>query len=264
MASDRDEEHWRKFLEEPDTFMRVGRRFFSRLPHGPRCQLCAAPFGGAGGSAMRLIGKGQSKVTPLMCMSCENALRKQRGGATVTGTMLFADIRGSTTLAEGMSPAEYHALLNRFYTASSEVVFGHGGVVDKFVGDELVAFFFPKMSGPRPVAVAVEAAQAVLRATGHDDAGGPWVPVGAGVHTGPVWFGATGEGDYVEITAVGDAVNVAARLGAAAETGEIIVSADAAAAAELDPTLARRELLVKGKEAPIEVVSLRVGAPTPA
>jgi adenylate cyclase len=259
MTPEESEQHWRKFLEEPDTFMRVGRRFFSRLPHGPRCQLCASPFHGPGGSVMRLIGKRQSQATPNMCTSCENAMKKRRGGATVTGTMLFADIRGSTTLAEGMSPAAYHDLLNRFYTASSEAVFAHGGVVDKFVGDELVAFFFPKMSGTRPVAKAVAAAEAVLRANGHDDAGGPWVPIGAGVHTGAVWFGATGEGDYVEITAVGDAVNVAARLGAAAGAGEVLVSADAATAAELDPSLARRPLQVKGKDAPIDVVSLRVG-----
>ena len=99
----------------------------------------------------------------------------------------------------------------------------------------------------------------VLRATGHGDPGGPWVPVGVGVHSGLAWFGSVGEGTHVEMTAVGDAVNVASRLAAAAEAGEILVSADAAAASNLDPTLERHPLELKGKELPTEVVSVRVG-----
>ena len=163
-------------------------------------------------------------------------------------------------MAERMTPAEYHALLNRFFAAATSAVFKHDGFIDKFVGDELVAQFFPLLSGERYVARAVDAAQELLRATGHADPGGPWVPVGAGVHAGPAWFGVVGDGTHIELTAVGDNVNIAARLASLAQAGEVLVSADAAAASDLDPALERRPLELKGKGAPTEVVSVRIGS----
>ena len=252
-----NEEFWRKYLENPDSLQTIGRRFFSRIPADPRCQLCAAPFEGMGGPLMRLIGKQRSDGNPSMCNTCQKVLIKHHGGAEVTGSMLFADIRGSTAMAEKMSTGEFHALLERFYNAASDAVFAHSGVVDKFVGDELVAVY-PPVYGAHHAKNAVETATALLRATGHADPGGPWVPVGAGVHTGRVWFGAVGEGNHVEVTVVGDVVNTAARLAAQATAGEVIVSTDAAQAAGLDPSLERRSLELKGKELATEVVSLRV------
>lgn len=256
-TTERDEEFWRNFLAHPDSMMGVGRRFFSRLPANPRCQLCAAPFAGPGGTVMRLVGKTQSLNNPTICNSCENVLLKHHGGAEVESSTLFADIRGSTALGERMSPTEFHELLERYYTVAADTVFAHGGIVDKFVGDELVAAF-PPFLGQRHAERAVEAALALLRATGHEDPGGPWAPLGAGVHTGRMWFGAIGEGKHVEITVVGDVVNTTARLAAAATTGEIIVSAEAAADAGLDATLERRSLALKGKQLATDVVSLRV------
>jgi adenylate cyclase len=188
-------------------------------------------------------------------------MAKHHGGAEVDGAMLFADIRGSTTLAEGMSPGEYHALLDRYFAAATAAVFKHDGFVDKFVGDELVALFFPLLSGERFVARAVAAAQDLLRATGHDEPGGPWVPVGVGVHAGRAWFGVVGEGTHVELTAVGDSVNVAARLASLAEAGEVLVSSAAAADSDLDPTLERRPIELKGKALETDVVSVRVSPP---
>lgn len=222
--------------------------------------MCAAPFAGAGAPVMRLIGKRPSEAYPTWCNSCFKFMTKHHGGAEVEGTMLFADIRGSTALAERMPVGEYHALLDRFYTTAASVVFDHDGYVDKFVGDELVALFFPLLSGERHTARAVDAAQALLRAAGHEDPAGPWVPLGAGVHTGRAWFGAVGEGRHIELTAVGDTVNVAARLASAAGPGEILVSAAAAAAAGLDPSLERRSLDLKGKELETEVITLRITA----
>lgn len=148
----------------------------------------------------------------------------------------------------------------RMDSTASRVVFAHDGMVDKFVGDELVALFPPLLSAERHAERAVETAQDLLRATGHADAGGPWVPIGAGVHTGRAWFGAVGEGAHVEITVVGDPMNVAARLAARAEAGEILVSVEAAEKAGLDASLPRQTLELKGREEPIEVVSLRVDA----
>ena len=238
--------------------MAAGRRFFSRMPADPRCYLCAAPFAGAGGMAFRLFGKRQSLGNPNYCNSCEKMLIKHHGGAEVDVSMLFADIRGSTALAEKMTPTEFRSVLDRFYSTASGVVFAHDGMLDKFVGDELVAAFPPMLSAEQHAERAVETAQDLLRATGHADPRGPWVPIGAGVHTGRAWFGAMGEGAHVALTIVGDPMNVTARLAARAEAGEILVSAEAAEQAGLDPSLARRTLELKGRQEPVQVVSLRV------
>lgn len=258
-AERRDEAFWRQFLEEGgDTWKGVGRRVLKRLPADPRCRMCAAPFRGPGAPLMRVIGKRPSDANPNWCSSCFDFMSKHHGGAEIDGAMLFADVRGSTTLAERMSSAEYHALLDRYLAVATDVVFKHDGAVDKFVGDELVAMFFPLLTGERFAARAVDAAQDLLRATGHADPGGPWVPVGVGVHAGRAWFGVVGEGRHLELTAVGDNVNIAARLASLAQAGEVLVSAATAARSDLAAGLERRTLELKGKEQATEVVSVRV------
>ena len=255
-----DDDYWREYLTRGDDLLHFGRRVFTRLPSDPRCRLCTAPFAGPGGRAMRLIGKRPSDANPNVCTSCQNQLIRHHGGAEVEGTMLFADIRGSTSLAETMTPGAFHEIIEHFYRVASRTVFENDGAIDKFVGDELVAMFYSALSGERHVARAVAAAQALLRATGHGEPSGPWVPVGAGVHTGRVWFGAVGEAPHVELTALGDPVNTTARLAAAAGAGEVLVSVDAAERAALDPSLPRRRLQLKGKREPVDVVVLGAGA----
>lgn len=137
--------------------------------------------------------------------------------------------------------------LDRFYSVASKVVFDLDGAVDKFVGDELVAFFYPLLTGERHAGLGVECARAPMVATGHQEPEGPWLPVGAGVHTGLVWMGAIGEGTHVELTAVGDAVNTTARLASTATAGEVLVTVVAAEAAGLDPSLERKAPAAQGK-----------------
>ena len=255
-----NEEFWRDYLTRGQSKERRARLIFKHLPHGPRCRLCAAPFAGVGSPFMRALGKRPSAHNPQLCNSCFSFIASHHGGAEIEVTMLFADIRGSTTLAETMSPSEYHRLLDRFYTVATSVVFDHDGTVDKFVGDELVAMFMPLLSGNDHAKQGVGAAEALLRATGHADPGGPWVPVGAGVNTATTWFGAVGQGSHVELTAVGDPMNTTARLASMAAAGEILVTKAAAVAAGLDPTLEGRHIELKGKQFTTEVVSLRISA----
>jgi adenylate cyclase len=252
------EEFWRDFLTRGDANERKVRRVFRRLPHGPRCMLCAAPFAGPAAPVMRAIGKRPSDKNPTMCTSCFNFMATHHGGAEIDCSFLFADVRGSTTMAEGMSPAEFRRLLDRFYALATTLVIDHDGSIDKFVGDELVAMYFPLLSGERHAERAVATARALLRATGHADAGGPWLPLGAGVHTGPAWVGAVGDGPRTDLTALGDTVNTTARLASVAGAGEILVSAPAAAVADLDPGLERRLLDLKGKANPTEAFVVRV------
>ncbi len=258
------EEFWRDFLNRGDAKERRVRRVFRALPHAPRCQMCAAPFAGPVAPIMRAFGKRPADKNPRVCQSCFSFIAKHHGGAEIVASFLFADIRGSTTLAENMSSGQFHALLDRFYTTASAVVYDHDGAVDKFVGDEVVAMFFPFVSGDLHATKAVQAAEALLRATGHADLAGPWAPLGVGVHTGLAWVGAVGDEAHTEVTALGDAVNVAARLAGSAVAGEVLVSSAAARAAGLDPVLEMHALALKGREAPTEVVSLRVAPDTPS
>ena len=255
-----DEEFWRKFLVEGDPMEKTFRRVFGILPHGPRCHFCLAPFAGPGAPLMRMMGKPPSRQNPSVCAGCFNFMAKKHGGAEVPAAFMFADIRGSTTIAERMPNAEFRALMDRFYGVASTAIYEHDGILDKFVGDEAIGLWGPGIGGRRYVAKAIDAARALLRATGHEDPDGPWAPVGAGVHAGRAWIGAVGEGSHEVMTAVGDAVNVTARLASNAAAGEVLVSVEAAIAAGIDATQGRRQLDVKGKQAPIDVVTVTVRA----
>jgi adenylate cyclase len=259
----RNEDFWYDFLTVGSPNERRNRRIFRLLPHGPRCRLCAAPFAGVAAPVMRMIGKRPADHNPNWCSACFDFITAHHGGAEIELTLLFADIRGSTAMAEGMSPSAYRAILDRFYDVAAQAIIDYDGFVDKFVGDEVVATFAPLLAGDRHAAQAVRAAEDLLRKTGHEARDGPWVAVGAGVHTGVAWMGAVGDGPHTALTAVGDAVNVTARLASVAQPGEILVTADAAAAAGLGDELERRVLELRGKEQQIEVVALQIG-PVPS
>ncbi len=250
---------WYEFLTVGSPNERRNRRIFRLLPHGPRCRMCAAPFAGVAAPVMRMIGKRPADHNPNWCSSCFGFITEHHGGAEIELSLLFADIRGSTGMAEGMSPSAYRAILDRFYDIAAQAIIDYDGFVDKFVGDEVVAAFAPLLAGERHAARAVEAAQALLRKTGHEAPEGPWVALGAGVHTGVAWMGAVGEGPHTALTVLGDAVNVAARLAALAQPGEILITADAAAAAGIGDGLERRVLDLRGKQQQTEVVALQIG-----
>jgi len=254
-----DEAFWRDFLTRGDSNERKVRAVFRRLPHGPRCKLCAAPFEGAAAPVMRMLGKRPAPQNPTMCTSCFDFMRRHHGGAEIEISLVFADIRGSTTIAEGMTAGSFRTLLDRFYASASKAVFDHDGSVDKFVGDELMAMFFPLLSGPDHTARAVETAVRLLRATGHDDPDGPWLPVGAGVHTGKAWVGAVGDAAHTELTAVGDTVNVASRLQDLTKEYDcaLVVSEEVAERAGVSIDASRRhEVSVRNRRTPLAVYAV--------
>ena len=248
---------WRAILMGVDPRYRRARAWLRRVPSSPRCKMCSAPFAGIGAPLMRLLGRPRWGKNPKYCRFCFTVLSTQHGGAEIECSLLFADIRGSTALAETMSPAAFRALLNRFYAKASEILVDHDAIVDKFVGDEVMAIFIPAIAHNRHAARAVEAGEALLRATDQRAAGGLRIPLGVGIHTGTAFVGSVGEGGHTDLTALGDTVNVAARLASAAGAGEILVTDAAAAAAGLttaDHEL--RQLELKGKSAATDVVVL--------
>jgi adenylate cyclase len=249
-------ELWRGVLTGGSRGLERSRRIFSHLPSDPRCKLCRAPYGPPGGVLLRAIGGGPSPLNRRLCKWCLGHAHKHPGGAEVEISILLVDVRGSTGLAEKIAPEEFSRLIARFYATATRVIDRHEGIVDKFVGDEVVALFVPGFAGERHAERAVEAARELLEETGNRD-GGPWIPIGAGVHTGVAYVGRVGEGDACDFTAVGDAVNTTARLASSAGAGEVLVSKAAADASMLDATdLESRTLTLRGRDEMIETFVL--------
>jgi adenylate cyclase len=252
------EQEWYKMLTEGEPINRHLYHLFGLLPSDPRCKLCASPFKGWGGFLMHLIGRDQSKYNPRFCQPCEKF--EHPGGAEVPLTMLFADVRGSTTLAEQMSAREFSQLINRFYTVATHVLIQTDAMVDRLMGDEAIGLYIPGFAGAEHPRRAIEAAQELLRLTGHRDAREPWLPVGIGIHTGTAYVGVVGDEDHpMDFTALGDNVNITARLASNAGPGEILISEAAYSAANLDlGELEHRQMNLKGKSEPFGVHVLRV------
>ena len=248
---------WRALLEGTSGEFGSGRRFFRLIPSSPRCKMCYAPFAGLGAPLMRMFDRGPWAKNPNICGFCFKELERDRGGAEIDLTLLFADIRGSTGIGESMGAASFHRLMGRFYREMTRVLVANDAVVDKFVGDEVVALFIPALAGPDHAGRAVETAREMLKTTGHGDGAGPWAPLGIGIHTGPAYVGTIGD-TVTDFTALGDTVNVTARLASAAAGGEILVSADASALAGLQPDLETRHLTLRGRQQPLDVRVLHV------
>lgn len=253
-----NDEMWRDFLDGRIEGLEGLKSTFRRIPSAPRCKLCQAPFEGFGGRILRFTRFRRWQANSTLCSICVGSLDKSVGGAEVEATFLFADIRGSTGVAEHMRPAAYQKLLQRFYRVCAMAVDDAGGLVDKFLGDGVVAFFVPVFTGDGgPAASAIRAGRRILdgvAAGGEGDV----LPVGVGVHTGLAYVGVLGtESGKLDFTGVGDAVNTAARLGSVAAAGELLVSIVSAGRADFPiEGLERRTLELKGREEPIEVVVL--------
>ena len=101
---------------------------------------------------MRFLDHAQWAKNPKYCTGCFRMLSTHHGGAEVECSLLFADVRGSTTIAETTSPREFNRLMGRFYDTASEVLVDHDGIVDKFVGDEIIGIFVPAMASPQHAA----------------------------------------------------------------------------------------------------------------
>lgn len=253
------EQWWRGILTGDDAVLplRQFRHLWSLIPSGPRCKFCNAPYSGIGGPIMRVLGKGPSRLTPELCQQCQSYASRYLGGAEIELTMLFADVRGSTTLAEQMSAANFAQLISRFFAIASDLLMRSHALVDRLVGDQVIGLYVPGFAGPDHRRLAIETAQALLRATGHGASDGPWIPVGVGVHTGVAYVGAVGaEGKATDITVLGDAPNTAARLSSAAAAGEILISLDSYVAEINLENREKRWLELKGKSQPVGVYVL--------
>lgn len=245
------EEISRSVLMGTNPLMRRGRHVLKVFPSQVHCKLCASPLQGGWGTVMSLIGKGPWEKNPKYCSMCFKDMVKHRSGAEIPCSLLFADVRGSTELAEQITPTEFRHQMETFFAIATDVLIDHDAIVDKFVGDEIIGLFIPVLTGELHASRAIAAGRDLLDRTQGS------IPIGIGVNTGIAFVGAVGPDDTAEFTAMGDPVNVTARLASAADAGELLVTSAAKEAAQLDATgLEHRSLELKGKSGVTEVVVL--------
>ncbi|MBI2668060.1 adenylate/guanylate cyclase domain-containing protein [Candidatus Woesearchaeota archaeon] len=254
-------EMWRMVLDEGElpSFKRM-RWLLSYLPSNPRCKICYTPFRGLGAPVMRLIfNKRPSNKNPNICSACDNMARNNPGGAEIELSLLFADVRDSTKLAEGMSPSEFSQLMNRFYSAANKILVDYDAIIDKLVGDEVIGLFVRGLAGQEHAKKAIDAAEKLLEATGNNT-NNPWLPIGIGINTGKAFVGSVGSKEnFIDFTALGDSVNTTARLASNARAGEILATENILkAAGRNNNLLERRKLNLKGKSKPVNVRVIRL------
>jgi adenylate cyclase len=220
----------------PRTFVRVMRH----LPSDPRCRLCKAPYGGVGGRVMRRFGYGPSRKNPGLCNTCFEMA--PMGGVEMEIGVLFADVRGFTATAHSMSSDGVAALMNRFYGSATKVL-SRSAIIDKLVGDEVMALYVPNLlSDGFEDDMLRDAADLVALSE---------VGLGIGLDVGRAYVGNVGAGEVKDFTALGDVVNTAARLQSAAQAGQVIVSERLFGRLSRPPAAARSAMLeLKGKPEP--------------
>jgi adenylate cyclase len=174
-------------------------------------------------------------------------------------TVLFSDIRGFTTLSEKHSPEEIVSLLNRYFSLQVEVIFRHGGTLDKFIGDAIMAFWGAPQDDPQhaqhAVAAALEMEQSLLRFKAELGEDGKDFDVGIGIHSGKAVVGFIGSEARMDYTAIGDTVNLSSRIeGLTKGVARILVSSDTVAhcrnAFDFSPTGSYK---VKGRVKEVEL-----------
>jgi adenylate cyclase len=228
-----------------------------RLPSSPRCGLCGAPFAGMGRRIVGPLGYRPSRKNPTICGMCVEY--SPPGGMTQHTGVLFADLRGFTARFDGGDPHEASLLLRRFYRCAEDVLFPDA-VIDKLIGDEVMALYLPDikpgLTREQVPALMLEHARALLRGVGYGSGSAPFVEMGVGIDVGEAFVGNIGQRSLFDFTAVGDVVNTASRLQAQAGGGEVLVS-ERVARGLPGPVGTRTELTLKGKSEP--QVAYRVG-----
>jgi adenylate cyclase len=250
-ASSNQQHRWDKVLTDGHASLVRARRVFRYLPSAPRCKLCNNPFGGPVGRILAVAGFSPSRKNPNLCSRCCDSL--PAGGAEVDVAVLFVDIRDSTALGRRGAAADFAAVLNRFYAVATQTLLRHDAVIDKLIGDEVMAFFVRGISGAQYRRRAVLAGMELLEAVGYGSDEGPWLEVGVAVNAGIAYVGNVG-GAVVDFTALGDPVNVAARMQQHAAAGELLVAS--AVADDLTAKLPRRTLNLRGHEQPVDAFVL--------
>ena len=195
-------------------------------------------------------------------MIASNPSEIRLGGVNQKVSILFADVRGFTGLSETLPPEKVVEILNEYFTRVTDVIFDHGGTLDKYLGDGVMALFGAPISKGNDAANAVRAAlsiQKLIEELNRDavDRNWPELRVGIGVNTGIVTAGNIGSPKRIDYTVIGDAVNVSSRLCNNAAAGQVLVSESTAMEVGGEFRLQQLAALqLKGKSKPMPVFSV--------
>jgi class 3 adenylate cyclase len=214
----------------------------------------------------KLLGIKTSQMNPNLCTICETMFTKvkRKKQVMIPATVFFADLRGYTSLSQGTAPEEVASMLHDFYDACASVVWERDGIVNKFIGDAVLAIFnFPIMREDhvrQAVLAGIElqrrCSENRLTVTNANGTVGP-VGVGIGIHTGQASIGEVGTA-YKDFTIIGPVVNMASRIQGTAQPGEILVTEEVyAQAADLCPGSESRTYQLRGIGSPIKAYMLR-------
>lgn len=226
---------------------RTGRRLFALMPSPWRCKFCNAPFRGPYAGTMKRLGYTPSRKNPHLCARCIEAAPE--GGAVVPVSVLFADVRGYTSLCEQLTAGEVRDFVTRFYETGSAALLTHEGLLGQIAGDEVEGLFVPGLAGVNYRQKAVEAARSLVRVVRYTDSPAGALEVGIGVASGEEFVGNVAGGGYKDFAAVGEVTNTAARLTSSASDGQIVVDAETyAAVARAYPDANRVSIALKGKK----------------
>ena len=252
-AAPQNEQLWRTIFADGHPQLKSFQKFHSLLPSPPRCKLCFAPFKGLGALYMRLRGKGPANRNPRYCSACDKFLRTFPGGAEVDMSIIFIDVRGSVSLAEGVPPAAHSRYMANFFQSTTQALIDTDGFIVDIGGDNVVGVYPPGFSGPDHANKVVEAARHLLNDIPPTTPAGAALPIGVGAHVGRVYIGTLSgaEGGIQDIAVFGDNVNIAARLSQVAGPGEALISDALCKRSELRTgELEMRQVTLKGKSAP--------------
>mgnify|MGYP003638576422 CR=1 FL=1 len=178
----------------------------------------------------------------------------QLGGEKRYCTFLFTDVRGFTAMSERLEPEEVTKIMNRALTIQQEAVQKHGGMVDKYIGDAMMAIFNAPLDLEDHETKAIQTALQIHRDMAEAKLG---IEIGIGINTGEAVVGNMGSDTRFDYTAIGDAVNTAARLESATKEAKVDILVGETTAKNVDNTVSHSKIYVKGKKKPLKVYTLQ-------
>ena len=230
-----------------------------KLPQKPRCRLCLVPFKGIGGWFMRRKGKAPNSRNPNYCNACDKFLEAFPGGAEVNMSVLYVDIRQSTEYTQSHNTAEVSQRINTFLSEATRIITDNDGFIMAFYGDCVVAAWPPGFSGKDHAQKVFRTAQQLVNNKSMVDSKGEVIPIGVGIHTGPVYIGTVTalQGSFRDVSIFGNNVNLAARLASHASAMQALSTHEnIVAAGKQSDSFKHESVELKGFDEPVEVYTI--------
>jgi len=253
------EDLWRTIFEVGHPDLLKQQWLHKKLPQRPRCRLCLVPFKGLGGWFMRRKGKAPNSRNPNFCNACDKFLEAYPGGVEIDMSILYVDIRHSTQYTQSHDSANVGERINRFLNEATRIITDNDGFMMAFYGDCIVAAWPPGFSGKDHAQKVFRTAQQLVNNKNMIDQDGESIPVGVGVHTGPVFISTVSalQGSFRDVSIFGSNVNLTARLASRAASMQALGTKEHIIAAGGQPdTYPSESIELKGFDEAVDVYTI--------